>query len=334
MEYNLKFLKLFYDSAKKKSINIFNSIIFIDTVISENNLNINHLELKYLSDKGLIKSRALGGGYSISQNGANLIEKEYYNSDYLRRKECEIKILNKLFQLSKSSTYVLFNQVIDDLNLDKLYFYYVFDYLKYYGFAKYIGSRHIAITSEGIDFINQDSGLLSEEVTSISISPNKPYSNEKAMEELIHERSNNLILWIDKYFSTSGLDYLFKYTKDKVLSIKIITSPNHINLDFRKLFKKLKSELTNIDINVKILNDNALKDIHDRYFITEDKNKKIIIYNIPSPDIIKRSQLSDIVPVPREEIVNIFYEYYNQGYDLINDWDKICDLNERKKEKN
>lgn len=328
MEDNLKFLKLFYDNAKEKSITLFDSIIYIDNLISENNLNISYLELKYLSDKGLIKPRALGGGYSISQNGANLIEKEYYNSDYLRRKKCEIKILNKLFQLSKNFTYVLFDQVIDELNLDKLYFYYVFDYLKYYGFAKYVSNKHIAITSEGVDFMNQDNGLLSEEVTSIAINPNKPYSNEKAMEELIQKRSNNLILWIDKYFSTSGLDYLFKYTNNKILSIKIITSSNYINLDFRKLFQKLKSE-SNIDINIKVLNNNALKDIHDRYFITENKNKKIITYNIPSPDIIKRSQLSDIVPVGREEMINIFNEYYNQGYDLINDWNKICDLNER-----
>lgn len=157
----------------------------------------------------------------------------------------------------------------------------------------------------------------------LSTSPDKPYTNIYQIKKVISE-CEDYIYWIDKYFGKSGLDILaeaFQSENNQVTEINILTSLEKIDESLRSQFKRLKKEMKNKGINVEmraIKSKKVSSSIHDRWLIG-----KYQAYNIPSPDVIKRNQYSDIT---KTEANLPFKEWWSEGLDIIQDWGKVSEL--------
>ena len=78
----------------------------------------------------------------------------------------------------------------------------------------------------------------------------------------------------------------------------------------------------NINSEIKVIIDSKTKSsIHDRFIIT-----KYDSYNIPSPDIIARGQLSEISKsANKDKLKKEFDDLWNKSKDIIQDWNDIKD---------
>jgi hypothetical protein len=81
-----------------------------------------------------------------------------------------------------------------------------------------------------------------------------------------------------------------------------------------------------IESKINVLVDQKIKSqIHDRWIISEH-----ICYNVPSGDVIKRGQYSEL---KETENTIPFDEWWSMGISLIRDWSIIKVAKENKKEK-
>jgi len=183
-------------------------------------------------------------------------------------------------------------------------------------FEEFIEEREVSIKKEIKKLLRVDdlnfTGL---------IQPNKPYSNRMLIKNLI-KNSYKFIDWVDKYFSSAGLEMLAEainsISKADFNKIRIITSIDKVSYKLREEFKNLRDELKNlkIDIDMKVITDNKIKSsFHDRWFITEGKS-----YNIPSTDTMAVGQYSEI-----KETSNLppFDIWWDSSLDIVYDWNEI-----------
>ncbi len=180
-------------------------------------------------------------------------------------------------------------------------------------FEKFIVAREKTILSKIYDKI----GLDYKEREYTQIAPSTPFDNKMAIIKAI-EKCQDHIYWIDKYFSKEGLALLREYLDyENVSNIKILTSNKVVNDGFKSLSKDLIRQLkeNGIELEVRIMDKNVYGAIHDRYIVTKNH-----VFNIPSPDIIKRGQFSDITEVDK---ILPFAEWWDSGFDLIRDGERI-----------
>jgi hypothetical protein len=195
-------------------------------------------------------------------------------------------------------------------------------FMKNDNFEEFIKSRHKLI----IDFIASTIGLeIENESNNKLIAKNKPYSNRLAFQNTL-EQCNSYIFWLDKYFSNKGLEFLSRgISNNKINEIKILMSVEKADTDFRKNFKDFREEFKamNIQVALRVIVDSKVKSsIHDRFIISDNK-----AFNIPSPDIIARNQLSEITESQNgKELENIFNTLWTNSSDIITDWDKILKI--------
>lgn len=158
--------------------------------------------------------------------------------------------------------------------------------------------------------------------TKTLISSKTPFSNRIAFISTLSQ-CNEYIYWLDKYFSTKGMEYISDSLDEISISeIKIIMTIEKVDEKFRNLFKHFKDEMKekNINVQLHVLSNSKIKSsIHDRFIISKD-----IAFNIPSLDIIARNQLSEITKSENHDsLINIFNDIWNNTQDLINDWNDI-----------
>lgn len=194
-----------------------------------------------------------------------------------------------------------------------------YNHMKSDNFEEFIKSRHKLI----IDFITETIGLeIENESNNKLIAKNKPFSNKLAFQNTL-EQCNSYIFWLDKYFSNKGLEFLSKsISNSRVNEIKILMGVEKADVDFRKNFKDFAEEFKamNIQVALRVIIDSKVKSsIHDRFLISDNK-----AFNIPSPDIIARNQLSEITESHNgNELKNIFNTLWHGSSDIITEWDKI-----------
>jgi len=164
-------------------------------------------------------------------------------------------------------------------------------------------------------------GIESLEVEPGLITPEDPFKNKIMFGEVI-QSCEEYLYWADKYFSIQGLKLLSQFLdKDKVKKLKILTSVDKVDENFRSLFKDFKSEMANKGVlcEMKVIVDSRLKSqIHDRWIISKDQ-----CFNIPSPDIMARGQYSEI---KKTESKPPFEEWWQNSKDIIAEWDTIKSL--------
>jgi hypothetical protein len=154
------------------------------------------------------------------------------------------------------------------------------------------------------------------------ISPESPFSNKIIFINTLKSCSD-YIYWVDKYFSQLGLELLSKSVENEnIKDIKIIMAIDKANETFRDLFKDFKEEMKNkgITCELRVIIDAKKKAlIHDRFIIS-----KYDSYNIPSPDIIARGQLSEISKSQNKtKLSEEFEKLWTGSKDIIYDWNTI-----------
>lgn len=160
-----------------------------------------------------------------------------------------------------------------------------------------------------------EEGAESEEIL---IQPGMPFSNRLNYIEII-KWCVEYINILDVYFNVEQLKFLVKWINyDTIKNVKIVTSTQKINNDFRDEFKYFKEELEKKGIIAEcrvILDKNISRQLHDRYMLSNNKS-----YIITSADVIARGQLSSI----KETKSDIPFNHYREEWeDLINGWNKI-----------
>lgn len=181
-------------------------------------------------------------------------------------------------------------------------------------FEKFLQEREKSILSH----IATKIGASFDEKSYLDISPDTPFDNKMALINVI-KKCDEKIYWVDKYFSLQGLKLIREYSDlNKVKDIKVISSINRITNEFRSLCKNLIIQFSNsgVDFKVKVFVDKKIySQIHDRYIITNDH-----IFNIPSPDIAKRGQFSNVSEV---KIDLPFDKWWESSLDIVKDWNEI-----------
>lgn len=148
------------------------------------------------------------------------------------------------------------------------------------------------------------------------ISPDKPYSNLLHIRKTIEECAD-FIDWFDPYFTKNGFDVLLEAENESIKRIRILSGIKQTNERLRNHFQRFRDELNKKSINVefRILMGRSIEEIHDRWMISSNKK-----FNVPSLNTIYRGQWSEI----KETSNNFpFEKYWNEGKDLIKDWEEI-----------
>jgi len=333
MEDYIKFLKQVYDFYIFKSKRLWQNNVSIVEFNEYYTVDDNYIQkyLNYLRDKNLLECGYFGC-LSILPDGVDLIEKTFYIEKYIARFKSMNSILSAIYSHPNVSHYILASEIYDSLNMDRWFFYDYLKYLHYHGYAKEVGNNFVQITSTGIDAVtNNEFDRLISEITadkSIPIYPDKPFDNEYWIKDLINTKSHNQIYWLDKYFTIASLNYLADYLdSNKINAIEIITNYEQIDDQFRSTFKKLSAQINPIKIKINVMIDKKKMDLlHDRYFITFDKFDILKVYNIPSADVIKRGQMSDIKIITRDNIMDEYNQFKEGSLDLISDWNRILEI--------
>ena len=185
-------------------------------------------------------------------------------------------------------------------------------------FEEFLSERNDLILSK----IKELVGYTDSEVEKTLITPESPFTNKIIFLNTL-SKCEGYIYWVDKYFSKKGLELLSQsVNKGKVKEIKIIMSIEKVDDNFRSLFKDFKEEMLNKGINceLKVIIDPKIKSlIHDRFIIS-----KYDSYNIPSPDVIARGQLSEISKSGNSEsLLGQFNNLWEKSKDIIQDWNEI-----------
>lgn len=185
-------------------------------------------------------------------------------------------------------------------------------------FERFISEREKAI----LEKLKEIMELSDNERVGTLISPENPFTNKITFINTLKSCSE-YIYWVDKYFSQVGLELLSNSVdKNIIKEIKIIMSDDKADEKFRNLFKDFKKEMANkgIKCELKVIVESRKKSlIHDRFIIS-----KFDSYNIPSPDIIARGQLSEISrSLNKTKIEEEFNKLWKESKDIINDWNAI-----------
>ena len=158
----------------------------------------------------------------------------------------------------------------------------------------------------------------------VMIEPDRPFTNEMMFDKLL-ENCDDYILWLDKYFSTSSIKLLSRAINGKrVKTIRILSGiPNELgNLEeLKDLFLKFRKEIeiiSNIRVELRIMPREVAATVHDRWLISKNS-----CYNLPSVDVMKRGQFSEINPTINRPP---FDELWYKSIDIVQGWNKISEL--------
>lgn len=184
-------------------------------------------------------------------------------------------------------------------------------------FERFLAAREDAI----INKIKKAIGYEEAEPEKTLILPQRPYTNKAILVRTLKTCGDH-IYWLDKYFSKMGLELLSEAVDKELKEIRIIMAAKKADRKFRGLFKDFRKELSNKNIpcECRVLTDSKiLSAVHDRFIIGKHN-----AYNIPSPDIVARGQLSEVTKSDnRVELLKEFNTMWKDSKDLIQDWNEI-----------
>ena len=179
------------------------------------------------------------------------------------------------------------------------------------------------------------------------IDPDKPFSNDEGIMAAL-KYCNEHIYWFDPYFEHDSFVFLhnsLKHNEGNIKEIKILRELKSSEKEEGKIeevkkdFKKFKEEHKDIDIQMRVTTERKLREqYHDRYIISKQlsndgkKETRQLIFNIPSGAQIKMNQIAHIYQVKKIPALDKDWnknKYWNESYDIIENWDKIRDIQKR-----
>jgi hypothetical protein len=124
--------------------------------------------------------------------------------------------------------------------------------------------------------------------TNISINPSTPFGNALELQEKLFSQLGGNLRIVDKHFNSNSLSNLYRlvspYLKN-LTAIRIITSKEMLDKNFAVNYNDLKAELakSNVEIELRIMSDEAAKEQHERFMFDSEN-----AYKIPPINIITR----------------------------------------------
>ena len=152
--------------------------------------------------------------------------------------------------------------------------------------------------------------------SSIFIDPARPYGNKIWLKRVLLS-CKNYIYWLDKHFSSAGLEYIWEAANaNKVNDIKIISLglDTHATAKARKEYKDLKRELSNKNILLEWLRIDPLliRDNHDRWILSD-----MMAWNLPDVNTIMSGSRSDINKSDsHKEMKEAFLDYLKKSKEI------------------
>ncbi len=152
---------------------------------------------------------------------------------------------------------------------------------------------------------------------SININPSTPFGNALELQEKIFSQIKGNMRIVDKHFNSTSLSNLYRliypFLKN-INAIRIITSKEMIDKNFAVNYNDLKVELSksNIELELRIMDDDVAKEQHER-FIFDSENA----YKIPPINIITRKS-EHIVKMPLADAKKRYEELYKKSIKFEN----------------
>jgi hypothetical protein len=149
------------------------------------------------------------------------------------------------------------------------------------------------------------------------LSPETPFTNEMHLRQIVRQ-ANSYVHWFDKYFTRRGLEFLVEeLNPDKVDTVQILTGTAQTDHHLRKDFKKFKQEMEakGVDVEMRVLSGDTVREIHDRWLISENQ-----AYNILSINTIGRNQYAEITEATSRPP---FHNWWEESDDILEDWDEV-----------
>lgn len=152
--------------------------------------------------------------------------------------------------------------------------------------------------------------------TSIFIDPTTPYGNKIWLKRIL-SNCKGFIYWLDKHFTSSGLEYLWETADaNKIKDIKILSLglESHITTRILKEYKDLKKEFSLRGISLEWLKiDNSLiRDTHDRWILSDGMG-----WNLPDINTIMSGSRADINKSGSfNEMKIVFLEYLKSAKEI------------------
>jgi hypothetical protein len=190
-------------------------------------------------------------------------------------------------------------------------------------FEGFIQERKVAIVSE----LKKVLGLTNKELDRTLIAPGRDYDNSINYTSYI-EDSQEFIYILDPYFKENSLRLLRKglLNNSSVNTIRILSTPNTINEDFKDAFSDFSRQMSKegIAVECRVIVDPKIQGmIHNRYLITKTKS-----FDFVSADTMQRGQLSHIKDV--SDVKPNFDQFWEKGKELMNCWQEIQRAKEEK----
>lgn len=126
----------------------------------------------------------------------------------------------------------------------------------------------------------------------IFISKDTPYGNVINLRRILRS-CNSYIYWIDKHFSTKGLEPLWEEADaNKISTIKILAGKNENIPTLKSAYERFEQEMTIKGINSElrvICDSSTFAEMHDRWIIAKN-----LCYNVPPINSIYQNQSAEL----------------------------------------
>jgi hypothetical protein len=119
----------------------------------------------------------------------------------------------------------------------------------------------------------------------IEINPSTPYANVLELQSRLFSKLNGNLRIVDKHFNSTSIANLYRLIEpylSNITAIRVITSKEMLDKGFSSNYNDLKAELSkgNIEIELRILNDDAAREQHERFMFDSKEAFKIPPLNI------------------------------------------------------
>ncbi len=152
--------------------------------------------------------------------------------------------------------------------------------------------------------------------SSIFIDPTRPYGNKMWLKRVLSGCKGN-IYWLDKHFTSAGLEYIWETADaNKIKDIKILSLglDVHITPKVLKEYRDLKKELSSKGISLEWLkiDSTLIRDTHDRWILSDQT-----AWNLPDVNTIMSGSRSDINKSGSNKEMKIaFLEYLKHAKEI------------------
>ena len=154
--------------------------------------------------------------------------------------------------------------------------------------------------------------ISSREIEEVSIRPEKPFTSLTQIYELM-STLKGVVQLLDKDFDEGAFKFLLKLDNSHVNKLQILSSKSRLDSSLKDAYSAFKEEMKRrgITVEYRILDDEDVKEIHDRYLVAQG-----IAYNTPPWNIIHK-KLGDIIKIedfwPKK---TYFEKYWNRATDI------------------